>query len=401
MRHIDGADEPVSGRVRGAHELGADRIEHELGPTEHLEAPAGVDAAPAEVQKAIAPPALHKRSTEVERPVAHDGIDGEAPRCRRDIAGHLVDDLLAALHADVHVLVDQAAGPGIGARPARQVDADDLHVHVASVPDRLITGDTLTAVTHNEVVRTEFARQAAGFAEGSPFADPRLNGWVRRHLEPLMSDMVVLEVACGAAHQAQAVAERVRQVVGVDLTPEMLETGRRRLADAGVRNVLLEEGNASALPFVDGSFDLAYSRFALHHVEDPAAVLTESTRVIRSGGRVAVIDLVSSDPELADRFNDYERRRDPSHTRALTPDELASVFASAGLEILHRTRTEPMLPVDRWLAQASTPTEIGNAIVADLRAELAGGPATGMRPVDQDGTLSYTQTWEIVVARAA
>jgi hypothetical protein len=54
--------------------------------------------------------------------------------------------------------------------------------------------------------------------------------------------------------------------------------------------------------------------------------------------------------------------------------------------------------VDRWLAQASPPTSVGDAIVADLRAELAGGPPTGMRPVDQDGALSYTQTWEIVVA---
>jgi SAM-dependent methyltransferase len=260
---------------------------------------------------------------------------------------------------------------------------------------RACDGDPMT---HAEVVRTEFARQAPGFSEGSLFADPRLNGWVCRHLEPLTSDMLALEVACGAAHQAQAVAERVRQVVGVDLTPEMLETGRRRLAGAEVGNVLLQEGNASSLPFVDGSFDLAYSRFAVHHLEDPAAVLAESTRVVRGAGRVAVVDLVSSDPELSDRYNDYERRRDPSHTRALTPDELERAFASSGLEIRHATQTELTLPVDRWLAQASTPADVGEAIVADLRAELGGGPPTGMRPVDQDDGLSYTQTWEIVVA---
>jgi len=213
--------------------------------------------------------------------------------------------------------------------------------------------------------------------------------------------MVVLEVACGAAHQAQAIAERVRQVVGVDLTPEMLEAGRRRLDDAEARNVLLQEGNASALPFVDDSFDLAYSRFALHHVEDPAAVLAESTRVVRPGGRVAVIDLVSPDPVFADRFNAYERRRDPSHTRALTVEELDQAFASSGLDIVHRTQAEPLLPVGRWLAQASTPADVGDAIVGELRAELAGGPPTGMRPVDEDGTLSYRQTWEIVVATKA
>ncbi len=41
------------------------------------------------------------------------------------------------------------------------------------------------------------------------------------------------------------------------------------------------------------------------------------------------------------------------------------------------------------------------AIVADLRVELAGGSPTGMRPVDDNGTLSYTQTWEIAVASRA
>jgi ubiquinone/menaquinone biosynthesis C-methylase UbiE len=255
------------------------------------------------------------------------------------------------------------------------------------------------ATSHDEVVRTEFARQAEGFGTAGIFAaDPRLNSWVCRHLEPLTPDMVVLEVGCGAAHQAQVVAERVRQVVGVDLTPEMLEAGRRRLAAAGVWNVLLEEGNASTLPFVDGSFDLAYSRFALHHVEDAAAVLAESSRVVRSGGRVAAIDLVSPDAKLADSFNEYERRRDPSHTRALTPEELKRAFARTGLEIFHRTQTEPTIPVDPWLEQASTPAEVGDAIVADLRAELAGGPPTGMRPIDDEGTLSYKQTWEIIVA---
>src|SRR5262249_33169280 len=108
------------------------------------------------------------------------------------------------------------------------------------------------ATTHDDVVRTEFARQAAGFGTAGIFAaDPRLNAWVCRHLEPLTPDMLVLEVACGAAHQAEVVAGRVRHVVGVDLTPEMLDAGRRRLAATDVRNVLLEEGNASALPFVD------------------------------------------------------------------------------------------------------------------------------------------------------
>ena len=56
--------------------------------------------------------------------------------------------------------------------------------------------------------------------------------------------MLVLDVVCGAGHAAEVVAPDVREVVGVDLTVDLLELGAARLAAAGVRNVLLQEGNA-------------------------------------------------------------------------------------------------------------------------------------------------------------
>src|SRR4029078_10464421 len=87
--------------------------------------------------------------------------------------------------------------------------------------------------------------------------------------DPLTPDMLVLDVACGAAHAAELAAPHVRQVVGVDLTPELLALGATRLRDAGITNVLLQEGNAATLPFVDASFDLVMCRTAIHHMGDP------------------------------------------------------------------------------------------------------------------------------------
>ena len=73
---------------------------------------------------------------------------------------------------------------------------------------------------HNRAVRTEFRRQSPTFeGEDSFFADARLAAWVARHLEPLDSSMLVLEVACGGAHQGEAIAPHVGRVVGADLTP--------------------------------------------------------------------------------------------------------------------------------------------------------------------------------------
>jgi SAM-dependent methyltransferase len=253
---------------------------------------------------------------------------------------------------------------------------------------------------HDRTVRTEFRRQSPTFeGEDSFFADPRLAGWVARHLDPLHPSELVLEVACGAAHQGEAIAPHVGRVVGADLTPEMLAVARRRLRDHGVDRVALARADAARLPFADDSFDLTFCRFAVHHFAHPHDQLAEMVRVSRAGGRVAVIDLVSADPELADAYNDVERRRDPSHTRALTTDELERAVERAGASVEHTTRVEVRAPVERWLAQASTPADVADAIRGDLRAELAGGPRTGMRPVDGEDGLDYTQTWEIAVGR--
>jgi ubiquinone/menaquinone biosynthesis C-methylase UbiE len=251
----------------------------------------------------------------------------------------------------------------------------------------------------NRAVRTEFRRQSPTFeGEDSFFADARLAGWVTRHLEPLEPSMLVLEVACGAAHQGEAIAARAGRVVGADLTPEMLDVARRRLGERSIDRVALTRADAARLPFPDGSFDLACCRFAVHHFAEPSAQLDEMVRVSRPGGRVAVVDLISADPRLADAYNAVERRRDPSHTRALTSDELERAVEGAGTTLEHTTRVDVRAPVERWLTQASTPPAIADSIRAELRAEVAGGPPTGMRPVD-DGGLHYTQTWEIAVGR--
>src|SRR5262249_554227 len=99
---------------------------------------------------------------------------------------------------------------------------------------------------HDRTVRTELRRHSPPFqAEASSSAAPRRAGWVSRHLEPLDPSALVLEVACGAAHQGEAVAPQVGRVVGADLTPELLAVARRRLADHAVDRVVLTRADAT------------------------------------------------------------------------------------------------------------------------------------------------------------
>lgn len=104
----------------------------------------------------------------------------------------------------------------------------------------------------------------------------------------------VLDVATGTAGVALETAGRTAaRVTGVDLTPEMLAVGARRVArrmQGRDRRVLLVAGRAEQLPFADAAFDALTFSYLLRYVADPAATLGEMARVVRPGGVVASLD---------------------------------------------------------------------------------------------------------------
>jgi SAM-dependent methyltransferase len=248
---------------------------------------------------------------------------------------------------------------------------------------------------HDHVVRRSFEKQAGLFVgDDSPFA--RRPASALAWLEPLDPDMIVLDVACGAAHAAEQVAPHVRQVVGVDLTPALLDVGADRLRAAGITNVLLQEGNAAALPFLAGSFDLVMCRGALHHFADPAVAVAEMARVCRPGGRVVAADMVAPSAEVRDAFDDLHRRLDPSHAGVLLEAELAALLENKVGPLAYGETSEPfMIPVDAILTDAAD----RDAVAQALEAELAGGAATGFEPVLDDGQTLVSFTNTVVHAR--
>lgn len=182
---------------------------------------------------------------------------------------------------------------------------------------------------HNAEVLDHFTQQAEAFAHAETTRNENL---LRRIVDAAQpgTDDTALDVACGPGVVACAFARVVGHATGIDLTPAMLDEARKTQAEQGIRNASWDMGDATALPYPDGHFDIVSCRFAFHHMAEPLAALKEMARVCRSGGRVVVAD---SAPEAgkADGFNRVERLREPSHTRALPPEELAELFATVGL----------------------------------------------------------------------
>ena len=147
------------------------------------------------------------------------------------------------------------------------------------------------------------------------------------------ADERALDVGTGAGALAFALAPLVREVVGVDSSPELLEQARSRAA--AFPNVEFVEGDAIALPFPDASFDLAGTLRTLHHVARPELAVAEMVRMTQPGGRLLVVDQIApNDPLAALELNRFESARDPSHTRALADVDLRGLFDSNGLVLL-------------------------------------------------------------------
>ena len=123
----------------------------------------------------------------------------------------------------------------------------------------------------------------------------------------------ILEVGCGSGVLCRQIAHKVvpeGKITGVDISPEFLRIAQGYAASVGLSgSIQWCAGQAEFLPFQDASFDGLFAARLLMHVSDPQAVLNELVRVVRPGGRVAVMDwdfdtvaLDHSDRELTRRL---------------------------------------------------------------------------------------------------
>lgn len=164
----------------------------------------------------------------------------------------------------------------------------------------------------------------------------------------LEGDERVLDAGTGTGAFALAVAPLVREVVAVDLAPELLEEARNRAAAAP--NVSFVEGDIARLELEPASFDLSGTLRTLHHVPRPELVVAELTRLTRPGGTVLVVDQIAPlDPLAALELNRFEQARDPTHTRALADIDLRHLYESNGLVLRRQEVGHEIRELDAYL----------------------------------------------------
>jgi len=147
-------------------------------------------------------------------------------------------------------------------------------------------------------------------------------------------DARVLDVATGTGAQAAAFARRCKDVVGLDLSPAMLRVAARKHDRANLRFI---EGDATALPFADASFDVTCISFALH--EMPRTIrgdaLRELARVTKVDGRVVIADYgLPSDATLRWIVFHGVKLYEGDVYADFVHSDVGAMLARAGLEVL-------------------------------------------------------------------
>lgn len=243
----------------------------------------------------------------------------------------------------------------------------------------------METTAHQEDVIRQFTRQAQAFF-ALPAHSEQTSLEIMATLAGLRGQERVLDVGCGPGLVSCFLACRARSVVGVDLTEAMVARATAAAAAQGLTHARFQTGNMAQLPFPDDAFDATVTRYTFHHLENAPIAFAEMVRVTAPGGRIVVADATPAEHQR-ERYDTFERARDPSHTRALSTCELLALGEARGLGIASLFRFRLPMNLDELLASSFPETVDRATLRAQIEADL-GRDAIGFAPTQHDGTLT-------------
>ena len=242
-------------------------------------------------------------------------------------------------------------------------------------------------------VRDSFSKVAANYSKSTFHASSVRLQEVVDLVRPKQGDLA-LDVATGTGNTAFALAPRVRRVVGLDLTREMLDEARRVAAERTITNLDWVIGDASHLSFQDDTFDIYAVRAAPHHFTDVEAFLTEAFRVLKPDRDAAFVDCAPP-PPARDVLHEVELRRDPSHILSLTVEEWVAKLERARFEVETAQARELDWNYEDWMGNMSIGAELSAELAAVI--ESAEGEAREqLHPQRRDGKLFHAY-WHALI----
>ena len=242
-------------------------------------------------------------------------------------------------------------------------------------------------------INKAFTAQAAGFeSEKLHLSKQEYLKYTVKMTAPRKTDSV-LEVAAGTCVCGRNIAPYAGQVICLDATPAMLEVGKTECEKAGISNISFIKGYAEELPFLDESFDIVISRLAFHHFAGVEEPFKEMARVLKSGGKLVMIDMIVGDEALRDEVDRIERLRDPSHVRDLTLSEMRNLYMANSISLKTQEQTDIPVSLEAWMELTKPDGETRKEIHTIMQADINGTSITGFAPYNRDGKIYFNQHW--------
>lgn len=203
-------------------------------------------------------------------------------------------------------------------------------------------------------VRQNFGQRASDYRFSSTHGNPADLERMVTLINP-SPDAVALDVATGGGHTAIALAKYVKQVVAIDITPEMLAEAEAASNQQGIDNIEFLIEDVHNLHVSECRFDIVASRFAAHHFSDIKKALREMCRVLKPGGKFYILDCsVADGDEPEQKMNLIESLRDSSHQFSYSPRLWKQLLDDLPLTTHHMMLYKDQYELPQWFDRMGT-----------------------------------------------
>jgi len=176
---------------------------------------------------------------------------------------------------------------------------DLIHSAAGEIPEAKDDARALHLVLEKrrDKVRGYFDELAGKF--GRNYVPGRSWKGLAETLLQLMPPMTIADLGAGEGTFSQLLAQRAKRVIAVDNSAKMVEFGAKLALENGLTNLEYRVGDLEAPPIDDGTIDLAFFSQSLHHAMHPERAVAAAAKILKSGGRIVILDLKKHNFEQA------------------------------------------------------------------------------------------------------
>ncbi|MFQ6056814.1 MAG: class I SAM-dependent methyltransferase [Methanosarcinales archaeon] len=245
--------------------------------------------------------------------------------------------------------------------------------------------------------KDQFSKRSKYYAKSSALSD-KDNLKLIVDLSNVSKEDKVLDVATGTGFLAYEFAKTAKEVIGVDITKEMLVYAEKTKEEEKVENVTFKIADAESLPFRDNFFDIVSCRYSFHHFLNPLKSVEEMSRVCKPYGKIVLVDMISSEDEEKCKYhNEIETLRDPSHVKVYKESELREMLSKYNLQVINAKYWDIDFYFDVWMRMADPSDETYNKVKKMMLASIE-EDKTGLKVRRKENQILFTYSTIILIA---